>query len=532
MMKKILTIIFGMLCTTGVFAQNTEERVAAFTDKDCYLTGENVLVKVLVTDANGQPQGMSKVAYIELCDTHGIQAQGMAQLNNGQGSAQLSLPGSLHSGNYQLAVYTRYMRNFSRKHYFRKIVSVLNVLHPTEEDEVEWIEQKETAQLNAGNALLTNAQSYGVRSEVKVLLPHESAQAQGLVLSVTRKDCNVPQYTPEEIADNMPQGAHFTPEIEGHWVTARCSNDAPTFYHSRLANVGATVKVFDGQLQKDGTMRYYTRALNGTQPVVVNAYGVEGEAYNMQLVSPFEGVIPAKLPALKVNINDKELTDRSMASQVAQVVRENTPPSPMPYNYLLQSVEPARTYDMDEYTKFKTVREVLIEFVIGVHRAKLEGHNHLFTLNDDKHGYSNWPALVLLDGVPMEDVDELLQYDARRLKYLHIYNGKFTFGDQLRQGVISFISRNADLSDYRLQDGAQFYTYDFPQAEVAVLSPVYDAETKAQFTPDFRHTLYWNPSVKGDCSFFTGDLPGIYRVTLQGMVNGKPTKWESEFEVK
>ena len=66
--------------------------------------------------------------------------------------------------------------------------------------------------------------------------------------------------------------------------------------------------------------------------------------------------------------------------------------------------------------------------------------------------------------------------------------------------------------------------------------PIYDnVEKKQNRKPDFRHTLYWNPSVKGQhtAEFYTSDLEGFYVAVLQGVTeDGKEIDLRWEFEVR
>ena len=58
---------------------------------------------------------------------------------------------------------------------------------------------------------------------------------------------------------------------------------------------------------------------------------------------------------------------------------------------------------------------------------------------------------------------------------------------------------------------------------------------KASRRPDFRHTMYWEPSVTGKTGteFYTSDLEGIYVATLQGVdADGKRIEVKWEFEVR
>ena len=82
----------------------------------------------------------------------------------------------------------------------------------------------------------------------------------------------------------------------------------------------------------------------------------------------------------------------------------------------------------------------------------------------------------------------------------------------------------------------QMLSYEFPQNCPIFEMPDYDVEeVKLSRKPDFRHTLYWNPSVKGKtgASFYTSDLEGTYVATLEGVNgDGKKIEIEWEFEVK
>ena len=532
-MKRIHILLIMLASVWQMQAQALQEYTHAVTDKECYLTGEQMLVKVNVTDALGRALSLSRVAYVELCDVRGIQAQCMVQLKDGEGWAALDLPNSMHSGNYLMSVYTRYMRNFSPEHYARKVIPVVNLLHSSPADLVEWIEGPSPVSTPVNGGLQSDRSSYGIRSRVQLSLPSDASAMRSLTLSVSRSDWTaVPTELPG-LAVTQPDGSGYIPEAEGHIVTARQENGRET--KSVLAVVGQNTILFEGQPQPDGTARYFTAGLTGTLPVVINRWWSEDTTVGMEMVSPYQGVLPAELPVLKAYYDEKLLSGRSVGMQVQHAVHASLPHEPSTFNMLLKSSEPSRLYDLDEWTRFKTVREIIVEFVTGINRRKVGGRNQLFISYTG--GIQNWPAMVLLDGAPISDVDELLQYDARRLKYLAVYDGRYTFGDNIWNGVISFVSQRASLSDIYLPEDSQMFTYAFPQDHPAYYMPVYDTEEMRQSSaPDFRHTLYWNPSVKpgtGTCTFYTSDLKGTFHAVLTGLdTQGHEHRWDTTFAVE
>ena len=72
-MKRIISIIIGLISVLGLQAQVTE-CMRIYTDKDNYLAGEDLWIKVCVTDSAEAP--FSKVAYVEISDMRQVYAQG------------------------------------------------------------------------------------------------------------------------------------------------------------------------------------------------------------------------------------------------------------------------------------------------------------------------------------------------------------------------------------------------------------------------------------------------------------------------
>ena len=109
-----------MLLALSTFAARVE------TDRPWYLAGEAMAVSVSDADAS--------IAYAELCDTHGLAAGVVVGLKGGQGTGIIELPSHLHSGYYVLSVYTRDNSQVSHQ-----LVPVVNPLHKSVDDDIEWI---------------------------------------------------------------------------------------------------------------------------------------------------------------------------------------------------------------------------------------------------------------------------------------------------------------------------------------------------------------------------------------------------------
>jgi len=71
------------------------------------------------------------------------------------------------------------------------------------------------------------------------------------------------------------------------------------------------------------------------------------------------------------------------------------------------------------------------------------------------------------------------------------------------------------------------------------LHPDYNDPATDKTKPDYRATIYWNPEIKTSSatgtttvSFFTADLPGLYRIVGEGVTqNGEPVRCAYFIEV-
>ncbi|MCS3062026.1 hypothetical protein NXX40_03660 [Parabacteroides distasonis] len=95
---------------------------------------------------------------------------------------------------------------------------------------------------------------------------------------------------------------------------------------------------------------------------------------------------------------------------------------------------------MDEYTRFTTMEEVVIEFIPGLRFRKMDGVRRLAVLTEERIGYTIGNSLVLLDGIPITDHEIIFKYDPLKIRKIDVYKGKYVFGGQIFDGIASFSS--------------------------------------------------------------------------------------------
>lgn len=525
--------LFVALLALPLQGQPLRESILAATDRECYLTGEYLRVSLRVTmpDAANRPSP-SRVAYVEISDTRRMVAQAMIALENGIGWGEIPLPAETQSGVYQLTAYTSAMRNFGAAAYFSTWIGIVNAERVSRWDRLSILPPE-------GDSIAEPISRIARPGDtICHTLPTAWAEG-GYAVSVERADItsNLPALRssiPKAAAKPTPLTAtdSYPCEAEGHIVTvdpvyAEATGGSPkasadTCSDARLALVGQRAELFDGRPQPDGSFRFFTSGLYGNQPVMVDGYSTEGEKVELRFRPPYAQSLPPSLPALTIRTDEKELATRALSARRQQAAGEWLHRDTL--NHLLDfaSVIPNRFYDLEEYTRFNSIREILIEFVQGVRTRSYRGRKQIYTLVPETNTYSSWSALVLLDGMPIDDIDMILDYDARLIRFVQIYHDRFFFGSRCCQGVIAFTTHKGRLANYQLGPTLRLMSYAFPQ----------ERPPFARLAADDYETLYWNPCAQGEVRIPAPDTPGRYRILIQGLAEGEPVRLTEYFEVR
>jgi hypothetical protein len=272
-------------------------------------------------------------------------------------------------------------------------------------------------------------------------------------------------------------------EAEGHVIKARVMNvyDGNTFRGSQirpsLSIVGKQIHYFEGKMVNDSIAVFYTYDIHGKQPLVLSAMSSTGVSLPIEMISPFAALLPKRLPHLVFHYNRSEVEARSIDMQrhqiaIAPAKRElqlgvsaddaSEEGVPLNYDAAVFGTKPNLTYNLDEYRQFYTVKEVILEYVTCVSNRKVNGISQLFVRKEQEYYNTSLPTLVLIDGMPVFDVERLLNYDARRIQYINIYSDQYTFGNGVYNGILSFITRSGRLTNYPTEPNVQYLVYEFP----------------------------------------------------------------------
>ncbi|TXK48605.1 hypothetical protein FVR03_07865 [Pontibacter qinzhouensis] len=352
----------------------------------------------------------------------------------------------------------------------------------------------------------------------------------------------------EEILENEPFSHTYTPEYDGHLIRGRLthavSGRAAPGITTFLASPSKYIRLYTSESDSNGEVQFEVKNFLGSKEIVLQTDFRKDSTYHVEVFNSFSEKYAARpLPAFYV----PEPWQPALALRHREVEAQQLYFGA--YRNLFRAAgadsiafygQPDQQYYLDDYTRFKVMEEVMREYVSGVMVRKRRGSFHYLVVNKPYKTYFKNDPLVLLDGVPVFDIDKIMAFDPLAIKRLDVITGTFLQGKNLHEGVVSYATYKGDLAGFPLDTRALLLEYEGLQREREFYAPTYiTPEQKQSRLPDFRNLLYWNPEIetkadgKAQVSYFTSDSAGSYVVVVQGITsNGLFGSKTIRFEVK
>ena len=185
---------------------------------------------------------------------------------------------------------------------------------------------------------------------------------------------------------------------------------------------------------------------------------------------------------------------------------------------------------MSDYIKLPSMEEVFFELIPGVFLRKKKGGYEITLIDQDESKAFEKPPLVFVDGVVIRDAAVIANLDPDLVEKIDAVSTKYVVGYYLIHGLVNIITKAGDFSSITLPDYAVRLGYNLTEPVSSFTCPDYSLQAdRNNHIPDFRNTLYWNPSIKPDTNgkmkveFSASDYVSDYIVRIQGLAkNGKP----------
>ncbi|HVU58325.1 MAG TPA: hypothetical protein VHD83_24860 [Puia sp.] len=351
----------------------------------------------------------------------------------------------------------------------------------------------------------------------------------------------------EDVIHHSNPTVDFPPEYNGTIITGRVVNAQtgaldPSI-QGYLAMPGTRTQFASAYADDNGKIKFELKDFYGGTEIIVQTNPLTDSNYRIDITSPFiDTYTKQPLPPFILSRSDSNILanknfDMQVLNRYAGVrLKQFQFPA---FDTSTFYVHPDFSYLLDNYTRFTTMEEVMREYVVMmlVKRGHDQTHLPLLDLSEMDKFFEKDP-LVLIDGVPVFDLNKLMVLDPLKIRKLETVHQKFFLGSTDYDGIMNWISYKGDLAGYTLDANATVIDYEGLQLQREFYSPSYETEQAAtDHLPDYRNVLYWSPDVqvapKSALSFYSSDVAGKYIVVVEGLAaDGTAGSGMASFEVK
>ena len=197
-------------------------------------------------------------------------------------------------------------------------------------------------------------------------------------------------------------------------------------------------------------------------------------------------------------------------------------------------------YNLNDYTRFSTVRETLVEIVSNVWAKKMKNDEYIFQMRPYEHYTGFFTPWVIVDGVLFQNHDDIMNFSSKKIKKIGLLRDKYILGGQTIEGVIVFETIDGDFYKKQKNSFIEKIKIVNPLLRKKYSNQVYTKKNRTDLerVPDFREQLLWEPNITFDQNemsfdFFTSDNIGVYEICLKGFnITGKPITLMKRITIK
>ena len=531
---RIIVVIFILLATFQSKAQETNQ-FSLFTDRDFYTSGETILFKFIT-----QEKQHSGVAKVELINTGGkIISTVNKKISDHQADGFLYIPDSLTTGSYLLC--TSSETNQTRT--FRELLICNRFTGLVETTSLPRIKGTLIENANTPDIQISGIGEKIKQREVvhlKILLSPESLNQIKDYLLV-----EVASLTPGYLSRTFTSHGQkptdliqYTNGIQINGTAEDRDTGAPFKNGCILLSIPDSVPAMHYYITgEDGRFNFELKNYYGKIPVVVQGYDMEKKRLLKINISHPDSIAKG-LPEFESSTISADL-QKTVGNQIEATTLSkifnykeltiNTPAVKKQdypfYGLPTEVIRPSLFIDLPDFT------EISRELLPGV---KFRAYNRIPTLqilNPNTLNYYNDQPLVLLNGIPVQDLNVIKNMGSKDISWIEICRKERFFGDLSFAGVVAIYSNNLDYQRLpESHDLIKFYLDAIqPDAALQVMGK------KTENEPDLRKVLLWQPNLKPANTFYfdfeTSDVKGNYqlivrRMTLDGSIISKVQNFE------
>jgi hypothetical protein len=350
-----------------------------------------------------------------------------------------------------------------------------------------------------------------------------------------------------DVMDSKKPAFEFLPEVEGPVVTGKVINkltgNPVPFSGAYLSIPGDDYAFSSATSDAQGLVHFGFRDIYKNNAIVVQPALQKDSSNRIDIINSYSDKfsLNSLRPLTISRSQEAVLVNRSISTQV-----ENTYAIERKRQYVKTNPDttsfygkPDRQYNLDDFTRFQTMEEVMREFVEDV-RVRKDGEKYNFKVRNRLFNtYFEEDPLILLDGIPISDASKIIALDPLKIKRIELVLYNYYIGSSVFAGIVNVKSYSGEIGATQIDPNSLVIEYDGLQQQREFYSPQYGSrEAEESHIPDFRNVLFWAPQIttgsdgKSQLSFYSSDLKGKFAVVVQGITaGGLPGKTVTQFEV-
>lgn len=577
-----LTIILSSFITNAQEKIELNERFYLFVDRPCYIAGEAINFKASPNLLNNQAF-KSSTYYIDLVNDKGESIEQKKVVISKNGSfGSINIPENANSGFYRLYGYTKWQRNFGVDCFALQDFFILNVNEGinssttsksnssssvdrdinlvNDNKSVGYEKEVKTYKLN----IKTDKSNYGKREEINLSLSqpnydlHKNVDFSLSVFKMPITNDSIayyPNFMSKNISNELirkksyfinKEELHFFPETKGSYLAGTIlKKDGKTNIKKKI---NLLVTAFDSArtlktIWTDRSGRFLINFENHENPgeILIQINEMATSDYQIKLEDEFHVNFPEiKNETLSLNENDKKYLKRLMLNYQINKEYFDSEEEIFDKNEIKDLFYGTHDtcYYLKKYIDLPTMEEVFNNITLGAIAKKKKKIFNLVIL-DKNNNELLFPALILIDGIPVPDVQKMMKIHPSLVEKIAITHSNYMVGNTFFGGIISIFTKKKDFANITLPKSAKIYEYKTVETQNDLLDTNLQISSVEKNIPAFYNTIKWvsNDSLgsdgKNQIVFNASDEKGKFLIKVVGFSDNKTIfTGETSYEIE
>ena len=336
---------------------------------------------------------------------------------------------------------------------------------------------------------------------------------------------NLQYPVPPSFNNNGDEGIRYYPDTRPGIIRGRIfDNENKPLALKSIAMAILNDNLFSAaRTDQQGFFAFTFPGLHGSKDYLANYYNDYKPTWKLQIEDPFDDIksLPERgrpdftveemeylnKQGLLLQLND--IYNEHDSTLVEPVIDSQTG-EPMFYG------KPDFSIEVDDYIKLPNLREVFLEVVPFVAVRQRDGRNRLLLTGDNLLS-DNFPALVLLDRIPLYEYDDLLNLPPERITRIEGINDFYVHGNVVLSGIVSIYSKNGDFAGLKIPRSAIISSIQLSDTVTYEVPDRYPVPGKGY--PVIENIPLWNKLETSQGNTVTvkmNDYPGRHAISIYG----------------